>query len=53
MKYRGTLLVVKDCDTALNFYRDLFGLELIQDNDGNMELTEGLYFRKLNTGKNS
>ena len=46
MKYKGTLLVVKDCNHALKFYRDIFGLQLLQDNDGNMELTEGLYLRE-------
>ena len=34
MKYRGTLLVVKDCRKALSFYSQMFGLELSQDNDG-------------------
>ena len=38
MKYKGTLLVVKDCDQALKYYHDMFGLQLLQDNDGNMEL---------------
>ena len=46
MKYRGTLLVVKDCKTALKFYHDLFGFELVRDNDGNMELTDGLYLQE-------
>ena len=46
MKYKGTLLVVKDCNTALKFYCDLFGFELIQDNDGNMELSGGLYLQE-------
>ena len=46
MKYIGTLLVVKDCNTALKFYRDLFGFELVKDNDGNMELTGGLYLQE-------
>ena len=36
MKYKGTLIVVKDCNRALKFYRDMFGLQLLQDNDGNM-----------------
>lgn len=31
MKYRGTLLVVKDCKKALSFYSQMFGLELIQE----------------------
>ena len=46
MKYRGILLVVKDCNASLKFYRDLFGFELIRDNDGNMELSDGLYLQE-------
>lgn len=46
MKYRGTLIVVKDCKTALKFYHDMFGYELIKDNDGNMELSNGLYLQE-------
>lgn len=47
MKYKGTLLVVKDCNKALKFYRDLFGAELLQDNGGNMELSGGLYLQEV------
>ena len=47
MKYKGTLIVVKDCNRALKFYSDLFGFSLIQDNDGNMELTDNLYLQEL------
>ncbi len=46
MKYKGTLLVVKDCNAALKFYSDLFGFQLIKDNDGNMELSGGLYLQE-------
>lgn len=46
MKYKGTLVVVKDCRRALRFYQDLFGFELIRDNDGNMELSGGLYLQE-------
>ena len=46
MRFKGTLIAVKDCGKALRFYRDLFGLELIRDNDGNMELTGGLYLQE-------
>ena len=28
MKYKGTLIVVKDCNRALKFYSDLFGFSL-------------------------
>ena len=38
--------MVKDCKKALNFYHEIFGLELIQDNDGNMELTGGLFLQE-------
>ena len=47
MKYRGTLLVVKDCKKALKFYQEMFGFELLQDNDGNMELSNNLYLQEL------
>ena len=42
MKLKNVLIVVKDIEKAQQFYHDLFGLELILDNDGNMILTEGL-----------
>lgn len=46
MKYKGTLIIVKDCNRALKFYRDMFGLQLLQDNDGNMELTDHLHLQE-------
>ena len=46
MKYKGTLIVVKDCNCALKFYSDMFGFQLLQDNDGNMELTNNLYLQE-------
>jgi catechol 2,3-dioxygenase-like lactoylglutathione lyase family enzyme len=46
MKYKGMLLFVKDCDRPLKFYHDMFGFQLLQDNVGNMELTEGLYLQE-------
>lgn len=42
MKLKNVLIVVKDIEKSKRFYHDLFGLELILDNDGNMILTEGL-----------
>ena len=42
MKLKNVLIVVNDIDKSRRFYHDLFGLELILDNDGNMILTEGL-----------
>lgn len=46
MNYKGTLIVVSDCRRALQFYREMFGFELIADNDGNMELSGGLYLQE-------
>ena len=46
MRYIGTLVVVKDCNKAIKFYNDMFGLELVRDNDGNMELTNGIYLQE-------
>jgi catechol 2,3-dioxygenase-like lactoylglutathione lyase family enzyme len=42
MKLKNILLVVKDIEKSRQFYYDLFGLELVLDNNGNMILTEGL-----------
>ena len=42
MKLKNVLIVVNDIERARRYYHDLFGLEMILDNDGNMILTEGL-----------
>ena len=42
MKLKNVLIVVKDMEKSIAFYRELFGLEVILDNDGNVILTEGL-----------
>lgn len=42
MKLKNILLVVKDIEKSKQFYHDLFGLDMILDNDGNIILTEGL-----------
>ena len=42
MKLKNILIVVKDIEKSKQFYHDLFGLDVILDNDGNMILTEGL-----------
>ena len=46
MKLKNVLIVVKDIERSKKFYRDLFGLEMVLDNDGNMVLTEGLVLQK-------
>lgn len=42
MKLKNVLIVVKDIEKSKQFYHDLFGLDVVLDNDGNMILTEGL-----------
>ena len=46
MKLKNVLIVVKDINKARQFYHDLFGLDLIVDNDGNMILSEGLVLQE-------
>ena len=42
MKLKNILIVVKDIEKSRRFYHDLFGIDLVLDNDGNVILTEGL-----------
>ena len=46
MKLKNILIVVKDIERSRKFYHDLFGFELVLDNDGNMILTEGLVLQE-------
>lgn len=42
MKLKNVLIVVNDIRKSISFYKDLFGLDVVLDNDGNVILTEGL-----------
>lgn len=42
MKLKNVLIVVNDTQKSIQFYRELFGLEVILNQDGNVILTEGL-----------
>ena len=42
MRLKNVLIVVKDIEKSRKFYHDLFGIDLVLDNDSNMILTEGL-----------
>ena len=52
MKLKNILIVVKDIERSKQFYHDLFGLEVVLDNDGNMILTEGLVLQDEKIWKN-
>ena len=47
MRLKNVLIVVKDIEKSRKFYHDLFGIELVIDNDGNMELTNNIYLQEL------
>ena len=36
MRLKNILIVVKDIEKSRQFYHDLFGLDMILDNDGNL-----------------
>lgn len=42
MKLKNILIVVNDIEQSKQFYHDLFGLDQVLDQDGNLILTEGL-----------
>ena len=42
MKLKNFLIVVSDVERAKKYYHELFGLEVLTDNDGNMILSDGL-----------
>ena len=51
MKLKNVLIVVKDIKRSKEFYHDLFGLDVVLDNDGNMILTEGLVLQDKSVWK--
>ncbi|MCH5265376.1 MAG: VOC family protein [Lachnospiraceae bacterium] len=52
MKLKNVLIVVNDIEKSKEFYRELFGLNVIRDNDGNVILTEGLVLQDAVIWKN-
>ncbi len=42
MRLKNILIVVKNIEKSKQFYHDLFGLDVVLDNDGNVIMTEGL-----------
>ncbi len=46
MKLKNILIVVRDLERSKKFYKELFGLDVILDNDGNVMLTEGLVLQE-------
>ena len=46
MRLRNILVIVKDIERTIRFNHDLFGLDIVLDNDGNIILTEGLVLQE-------
>ena len=42
MRLKNVLIVVNDMDRAIRFYKEIFGLQVILDQDGNVIMSEGL-----------
>ena len=42
MKLRNVLIAVNDMDRAIKFYKEIFGLQVILDQDGNVIMSDGL-----------
>ena len=42
MRLKNVLIAVKDMEKSIRFYRELFGLQVVLDQGGNVIMTEGL-----------
>ena len=51
MKLKNTLIIVNDIEKSKAFYRDLFGLHVVSENNGNVILTEGLVLQEAGIWK--
>ena len=52
MKLKNILIVVNDMEQSIKFYQELFGLQVILDQDGNVIMTEGLVLQDAKIWKN-
>ena len=48
MRLKNVLIVVNDMDRAIRFYKEIFGLQVILDQDGNVIMFEGLVLQDAN-----
>ncbi len=42
MRLRNVLIAVNEMDRAIKFYKEIFGLQVILDQDGNVIMSDGL-----------
>lgn len=51
MKLKNILIVVTDVEKSKVFYKDLFGLDVVTEQEGNAVLTEGLVLQDVGIWK--
>lgn len=52
MRLKNILIVVDDMERAIRFYKEIFGLQVILNQDGNVIMTEGLVLQDAKIWKN-
>ena len=50
---KNVLIVADDLEESLEFYKDLFGLQVILENEGNVILSEGLVLQDAGLWENT
>ena len=50
---KNVLIVVDDIEKSIEFYKDLFGLQVILQNEGNVILSEGLVLQDADVDRKS
>lgn len=53
MKLKNILIAVNNMEKSIHFYKSLFGLQVILDNDANVILTEGLVLQDASVWKDA
>ena len=53
MKLKNILIVVTDVEKSKVFYKDLFGLDVVTEQEGNAVLTEGLFVQDAGIWKHT
>ena len=51
MKLKNVLIVVNDMERSIRFYKELFGLQVILDQDGNVQLSMSMSLWNIAGGK--
>jgi len=52
MRLRNVLIAVNDMERAIKFYKEIFGLQVLLDQDGNVIMSEGLVLQDASIWKN-